>query len=166
MNGNGSRQIPAPLRRSRGCSDEPTINRYEGTQAEFQLSMVSPHTAHSKLAIWRDLAIDSVRRYTAPHLHDRWPLSDMSLLCPGGRRFSTRLFLRTEGKGTCGHQPARPQVARCPTRKWHGFRLRLAQLGRLRHETLAAPLAAPKVANLPTTLQHGGFGSYHFIGAY
>jgi len=71
-----------------------------------------------------------------------------------------------KGRGRVDINLLRPQVARCPTRKWHGFRLRLAQLGRLRHETLAAPLAAPKVANLPTTLQHGGFGSYHFIGAY
>jgi hypothetical protein len=29
------------------------MNRYRGTQAEFQFSIVAPHTAHSKLLISR-----------------------------------------------------------------------------------------------------------------
>src|SRR5216684_257330 len=37
------------------------MNRYRGTQAEFQFSMVSPHTAHSKLLISRASAMCSLR---------------------------------------------------------------------------------------------------------
>ena len=37
------------------------MNRYRGTQAEFQFSMVSPHTAHSKLLISRSSTICSLR---------------------------------------------------------------------------------------------------------
>jgi hypothetical protein len=47
------------------------MNRYRGTQAEFQFSTVLPHTAHSKLLISRASAICSLRSYTAPHLQDR-----------------------------------------------------------------------------------------------
>jgi hypothetical protein len=39
----------------------PAMNRYRGTQAEFQFSRVSPHTAHSKLLISRDSTICSLR---------------------------------------------------------------------------------------------------------
>ena len=35
------------------------MNRYRGTQAEFQFSMVLPHTAHSKLLISRATIITS-----------------------------------------------------------------------------------------------------------
>jgi hypothetical protein len=37
------------------------MNRYRGTQAEFQFSMVLPHTAHSKLLISRASTICSLR---------------------------------------------------------------------------------------------------------
>ena len=37
------------------------MNRYRGTQAEFQFSIVSPHTAHSKLLISRASAMCSLR---------------------------------------------------------------------------------------------------------
>jgi hypothetical protein len=37
------------------------MNRYRGTQAEFQFSMVAPHTAHSKLLISRASTICSLR---------------------------------------------------------------------------------------------------------
>jgi hypothetical protein len=37
------------------------INRYVGTQAVFQDSMVAPQTPQSKLAIWRFGAMASVR---------------------------------------------------------------------------------------------------------
>jgi hypothetical protein len=37
------------------------MNRYRGTQAEFQFSMVLPHTAHSKLLISRASIICSLR---------------------------------------------------------------------------------------------------------
>ena len=37
------------------------MNRYRGTQAEFQFSMVLPHTAHSKLLISRPSTICSLR---------------------------------------------------------------------------------------------------------
>ena len=39
----------------------PAINRYRGTQAEFQFSIVSPQTEHSKLAISRSSTICSLR---------------------------------------------------------------------------------------------------------
>ena len=48
-----------------GChSDFPAgqaMNRYRGTQAEFQFSMVLPHTAHSKLLISRASSMCSLR---------------------------------------------------------------------------------------------------------
>jgi hypothetical protein len=37
------------------------MNRYRGTQAEFQFSMVLPHTTHSKLLISRASAMCSLR---------------------------------------------------------------------------------------------------------
>jgi hypothetical protein len=37
------------------------MNRYRGTQAEFQFSIVAPHTAHSKLLISRASAMCSLR---------------------------------------------------------------------------------------------------------
>jgi hypothetical protein len=37
------------------------MNRYRGTQAEFQFSMVLPHTSHSKLLISRASAMCSLR---------------------------------------------------------------------------------------------------------
>jgi hypothetical protein len=37
------------------------MNRYLGTQAEFQFSMVLPHTAHSKLLISRSATMCSLR---------------------------------------------------------------------------------------------------------
>jgi hypothetical protein len=37
------------------------MNRYRGTQAEFQFSIVAPHTAHSKLLISRASAMRSLR---------------------------------------------------------------------------------------------------------
>jgi hypothetical protein len=37
----------------------PAIRRYDGTQAVFQLSMVTPQSEHSKLLIWRVGAIAS-----------------------------------------------------------------------------------------------------------
>ena len=39
----------------------PARNWYVGTQVLFQLSKVASQTAHSKLAIWRLDAMDSVR---------------------------------------------------------------------------------------------------------
>jgi hypothetical protein len=54
--------IDAPNEYDQGGSrTEPTINRYVGTQAVFQDSIVAPQTAHSKLAIWRFGAMASVR---------------------------------------------------------------------------------------------------------
>jgi hypothetical protein len=44
--------IDAPNEYDQGGSrTEPTINRYVGTQAVLQDSIVAPQTAHSKLAI-------------------------------------------------------------------------------------------------------------------
>src|SRR5712672_1022806 len=37
------------------------MNRYRGTEAEFQFSIVAPHTAHSKLLISRASAMCSLR---------------------------------------------------------------------------------------------------------
>ena len=36
---------------SSGVLTDPTINRYAGTQAVFQCSIVTPHTEYSKLLI-------------------------------------------------------------------------------------------------------------------
>jgi len=47
------------------------IKQYVGTHALFQCSNVVPQAEHSKLFTSRDGAIDSVRRYTAPHWHVR-----------------------------------------------------------------------------------------------
>jgi len=47
------------------------IKQYVGTHALFQCSNVVPQAEHSKLFTSRDGAIDSVRRYTAPHRHVR-----------------------------------------------------------------------------------------------
>ena len=44
-----------------GRLSRPITRRYAATPAVFQLSIVSPQTAHSKLAIWRLGAIVSVR---------------------------------------------------------------------------------------------------------
>jgi hypothetical protein len=48
-----------------GCRSDSVagqaMNRYRGTQAEFQFSMVLPHTAHSKLLISRDSTMCSLR---------------------------------------------------------------------------------------------------------
>ena len=38
------------------------MNRYRGTQAEFQFSIVAPHTAHFSIA--KDLAIDYRSQWT------------------------------------------------------------------------------------------------------
>ena len=54
-----------------GCTTGPTTSLYVGTHAVFQLSNVVPHTVHSKLFTSRDGAMDSVRRYTEPHLQCR-----------------------------------------------------------------------------------------------
>ena len=48
----------------------------------------------------------------------------------------------------------------------HFFRSdRLGEVG-LCDETLSAPIAAPKVANLTACLQDGGFGRHREVGAY
>jgi hypothetical protein len=48
-----------------GCHSDSVagqaMNRYRGTQAEFQFSMVLPQTAHSKLLISRASAMCSLR---------------------------------------------------------------------------------------------------------
>jgi hypothetical protein len=49
----------------------PTIILYVGTNAVFQVSMVSPHTEHWKLLTSPLGAIASVRRSIAPHLQVR-----------------------------------------------------------------------------------------------
>jgi hypothetical protein len=53
------------LGRLGGCHSDSVagqaMNRYRGTQAEFQFSMVLPHTTHSKLLISRASAMCSLR---------------------------------------------------------------------------------------------------------
>jgi hypothetical protein len=55
------------------------MNRYRGTQAEFQFSIVAPHTAHSKLLISRASTMCSLRR--TYRIDDR--LGGLSFVFPG-----------------------------------------------------------------------------------
>jgi hypothetical protein len=59
----GLKTIQPPLKSvlSSGILAGQAKNRYRGTQAELQFSIVAPHTAHSKLLISRDSAMCSLR---------------------------------------------------------------------------------------------------------